>query len=146
MIIMYADDFLYSAEDNVFDDSNLGAIKKALKSLEEKEKSKQNYYTITRPFNQMIRGKYYPTINISYYGSGSTGTKIRNAVDGGYTSFVVGRTKDEKNFFKVTMACGEHPNGSVNLFYNSPEEYEKHQYLTLDQDTKNRWLDRKNAK
>lgn len=143
MIIMYADDFLYSTEETVYDDSNMGAIKKALKSIEEKQKIKQNYYTITKPINQMIKGKHHRSINISYYGSGSSGSKIRNAVDGGYTNFVVGRVKDENNFFKVTMACGIHPNGPVNLFYNSPEEYESHQYVTLDLDTKNRWLQRK---
>lgn len=140
---MYADDLFSPTQTNDYDNVNVGAIRKAVKSIQETDKVRKNYYTITKPFNDMIKGKFYKTVNISYYSSGSSGSKIRNAIDGQYTNYIVGRRKDESNFFKVTMACGMQPDGPVNLFYNSPEEYERHQFAELDQATKDKWFNKK---
>ena len=141
---MYADDMCSPTQKNEYDNVNLGVIKKTIKKLEDIDNARRNYYTITRPFNNMLNGKFCRTVNISYFGSGVSGSKIRNAVDGMYTDFVVGRKKDESNFFKVTMSCGIHANGPVTLYYNSPEEYEKHQFVELDKATKERWVSRRN--
>jgi hypothetical protein len=142
---MYADDLFSPTQSNDYDNVNIGAIRKTVKSIQEMDNFKKNYYTITKPFNDMIKGKFYKTVNISYYGSGISGSKIRNAIDGQYTNYIVGRSKDESNFFKVTMACGMQPDGPINLFYNSPEEYERHQIVELDQATKDKWFNKKIA-
>ena len=46
---------------------------------------------------------------------------------------------DEDLFFKVMISTGEIPTGPLTLFYDSPEHYERHQYLELDEVTKKRW-------
>lgn len=98
-------------------------------------------HTITRRFNNEWKGKYYDNIKISYYGTNTTsGSRIRRAITGEVTQFIVGRKKDESNFFKVVVGSGQHSNGPVHLFYNSPEEYENHQFLVLDQEIKDRWF------
>jgi hypothetical protein len=33
-------------------------------------------------------------------------------------------------------------NGPVHLYYNSPSEYEKHQFTEVDEDVKYAWLNR----
>jgi len=100
-------------------------------------------HTVTRRFNNEWKGKFYDNIKISYYGTNTTsGSRIRHAITGEVTQFIVGRKKDESNFFKVVVGSGQHSNGPVHLFYNSPEEYENHQFLVLEQDIKERWINR----
>jgi hypothetical protein len=36
-------------------------------------------------------------------------------------------------------------NGPVHLYYNSPSEYEKHQFTSVDQTTKDEWFKRVNS-
>lgn len=77
------------------------------------------------------------------------GTHIKNAVTGDYYPYLVGSI-EEKMLFKVRLSTGEkgtltHINGdwvpeSNLLFYDSPEEYERHFYGSLSNDTKTRWL------
>lgn len=87
-------------------------------------------------------GKFYDKVIIEVYGSGDTGTKIRNAVTGSKTPYLVG-SSNEDLFFKVVDATG---NGgrkdSLILFYDSPEQYENHQFITLDQVVKESWLNK----
>jgi hypothetical protein len=99
------------------------------------------FHTVTRRFNNEWKGKFYNNIKISYYGTNTTsGSRIRHAITGEVTQFIVGRKKDESNFFKVVVGSGQHSNGPVHLFYNSPEEYENHQFVVLEQDIKERWF------
>jgi hypothetical protein len=72
------------------------------------------------------------------YGSGSQESPIRNAETGEYYKYKVG-TMDEDLFFKVMVSTGEVLSGPLTLFYDSPEHYERHQYLELDTLTKKRW-------
>ena len=72
-------------------------------------------------------------------------SKIRNAVSGfGDKQVVVGRAKYEDSFFKVVLATGElgkDPYGN-HLYYDSPEQYEKHFYTTVDKKIKDNWWQR----
>lgn len=77
-------------------------------------------------------------VEIGVYGSGSHESPIRNAETGEYYKYKVG-TMDEDLFFKVMISTGEIPSGPITLFYDSPEHYERHQYLELDGLTKKRW-------
>lgn len=87
-------------------------------------------------------GKFYDKVIIELYGSGDTGTRIKNAVTGSKTPYLVG-SSNEDLFFKVVDATG---NGgrkdSLILFYDSPEQYENHQFITLDQCVKESWLNK----
>ena len=71
------------------------------------------------------------------------GSRIHNAVSGfSDKHFVVGKKKDEFSFFKVTFATGElgQDNYGTHLYYDSPEQYEKHFYTTIqDKRIKDAW-------
>ena len=87
-----------------------------------------------------IKKKIGKNKNIEWgvYGSGSQECQIRNAETGEYYKYKVG-SFDEDLFFKVMISTGEVSSGPLTLFYDSPEHYERHQYLELDGLTKKRW-------
>lgn len=72
----------------------------------------------------------------------SPGSKIHNAVSGlGDKRVVVGKAKDEDSFFKISLSTGELgkiPYGK-HLYYDSPEQFEKHFYTTVDKRIKDNW-------
>ena len=72
---------------------------------------------------------------IEYYSSGPSGSYIRNAQTGIYTKDIVG-SKNEDLYFKVTIADGN----LLTLFYDSPDQYERHQREKLSQETKDQWF------
>jgi hypothetical protein len=54
----------------------------------------------------------------------------------------IGR-RDEDAYFKVAYSVGESAQDRYgNLFYNSPEEYERHFHTTVSQQIKEKWLNR----
>jgi hypothetical protein len=81
---------------------------------------------------------------IECYTSGDSGMNIRNAETGSYYKYKVG-SKEEDLFFKVALATGELKtrNGSNVLFYDSPEQYEKHFMLNVKQELKDVWINKK---
>lgn len=102
----------------------------------------KGYFKITRPFKQRwTDGKYHDTVTIEMYASGDTGTFIRHAVTGERTKFRIG-SADQDLFFIVTMTGVKGAGGSFRLFYDSPTQYENHQYLSLDAATKEKWHNR----
>lgn len=84
---------------------------------------------------------------IDCYTSGDSGTLIRNAETGNYYKFKVG-SKEEELFFKISLATGElkTKNGSNVLFYDSPEQYEKHLNGEINQNSKDIWYEKKMLK
>ena len=99
----------------------------------------------TKTFNiKSIDGKKYKTVTINMYGSGDYGSYIKNAVTGAYTNHRVG-SEAENLYFSVADCTGmDKLNGPVHLYYNSPSEYEKHQFTLVDQSKKNEWIQRVN--
>lgn len=81
---------------------------------------------------------------IELYTTGGTGSNIRDAETGEYYNEKVG-TKYEDLYFKVSLATGECTslNGSNTLFYLSPNHYERHLYVELDNETKLNWEEKK---
>ena len=82
---------------------------------------------------------------IELYTTGGTGSNIRDAETGAYYNEIVG-SKHEDLYFKVSLATGECTslNGSNTLFYLSPQNYERHLFVELDNDTKISWENKKN--
>ena len=95
------------------------------------------------------------TSRIDCFTSGDAGTYIRNAETGNNYKYKVG-SKEEGLFFKVALGTGElnTRNCSNVLFYDSPEQYEKHLMDEISQEIKDNWvykkklllLSRKNSK
>lgn len=70
------------------------------------------------------------------------GGKIRNAISGARSSNMkVGRS-DESLFFKVKISTGEHGiiKEDTTLYFDSPEQYERHMGATVTQPQKDTWL------
>jgi hypothetical protein len=84
------------------------------------------------------------TSRIDCFTSGDAGTYIRNAETGNHYKYKVG-SKEEGLFFKVALGTGELKtrNGSNVLFYESPEQYEKHLMNEISQEIKDNWVDKK---
>ena len=99
----------------------------------------------TRTFSsKFIDGKYYKTITINMYGSGDFGSYIKNAVTGVYTNHRVGSEASYLYFLVADCTGMDKLNGPVHLYYNSPSEYEKHQFVEVGQDKKDEWNHRIN--
>jgi len=86
-----------------------------------------------------VRVEFFPT---------NTGhnSGIKHAITGVYQSaggriFRTG-TKDEDLFFSVILATGELGQNAPVLFYDNPEQYERHFFTKLPEHVKNRWVEK----
>jgi len=70
-----------------------------------------------------------------YKSSTRPGSCIVNAEDGTRYNYLVGSV-DENRFFTVMVNDGKE---CAKLFYNSPEQYESHRRVTLDDSIKIKW-------
>jgi hypothetical protein len=84
-------------------------------------------------------------VELGVYGSGCHESPIRNAESGEYYKYKVG-TMDEDLFFKTMMATGELSSGPLTLFYDTPEQCERHQGILLDNFTKRRWESKRQSR
>jgi hypothetical protein len=81
---------------------------------------------------------------VSYFDTNLTpGRRIRNAVSGYFTNHFVG-TSDEYLYFSNLICTGEGGTTPHCLFYDTPEQYERHMHTTLSDDSKDRWRQRYN--
>jgi len=137
---MYYEDLL----DSAFNDETSVEFKLRQKDAISALKKLDKYYEkYSIPFNDIwTDGKYYKKITIENYGCGSRGTPIRNAVTGMKTNFIVG-SKDEDLFFKVNKSTGHNQRKEpLTLYYDSPEQYEKHHFTSVPNVIKEKWLER----
>jgi len=103
-------------------------------------------YTINKSLKmKWIDGKYYNTVTIKMYGSGDLGSYIKNAATGEYTNHRVG-SEAENLYFCVANCTGlDKLYGPVHLYYDSPSQYENHQFVLVEQSTKDAWFKRVNS-
>jgi hypothetical protein len=111
---------------------------KILKSMSDFETNKHHH----KIFKRIITKTGKKTLSIEYYSTGAIGTTITHAVSGQkQRGYFVGSVHEDL-FFKVSLANGENGSEPMTLFYFSPEEYEKHQYVTISDDIKSRWREK----
>ena len=80
--------------------------------------------------------------NVEVFSSGSQGSTIRNAISGSYYyGDRVGSIKEDL-YYKVGISTGDVGRDSATLFYDSPEQFEKHQYIELSLDVKQKWYEK----
>lgn len=121
------------------DDDTLDSQKLRKKKFEDLKNIDRGYVKarINTGHNK-ITVEYYKTANM-------IGTKIRNALMGIYENYRVGR-KDEDLFFKVVSTVVKDSNGESHLlFYDSPEQYEKHFQCEVSDKIKRKWLEKSSA-
>jgi hypothetical protein len=118
---------------NDYDDNNKSQNQKQRDTLKKIQSLNKGYHMLEKKvvdYNGIIKN-----VEIGVYGSGGPGSPIRNAETGEYYKYKVG-TMDEDLFFKTMLSTGP---GNLTLFYDSPTQYEIHQYVTLDDIIKTRW-------
>jgi hypothetical protein len=73
------------------------------------------------------------------YGSGDIGCHIRHAITGFRTPHIVG-SKDEDLYYVISDARGlTGTQNPLTLFFDSPEQYEKHCFTVVPQNIKDKW-------
>ena len=106
--------------------------RKRLKSLEDIKRLDKGYNKVFRKKN----GKQY---SVEYYATSlSPGRKIRNAINGAYTNCLVG-SYDEDLFFKLRLLTDKCDEDLTTLYYDSPEQYEKHFNDVISDEIKEKW-------
>ena len=79
---------------------------------------------------------------IIVYNSGDVGSNIRNAVTGIYANDLVG-SKCEDLYFVSSLATGESQKGPLTLYFDSPEQFERHFNTTVNENIKSKWLEKR---
>lgn len=129
---------MYPNETDQFNDNNSDN-----KELINFKRSDRGYNRIYRTVVRESNGKNVRK-KIELYTTGGAGSNIRDAETGEYYSELVG-TRYEDLYFKVALATGECTslNSSNVLFYLSPQHYEKHLNVELNNDTIADWEEKK---
>jgi hypothetical protein len=104
--------------------------------------SKKYVRRINPDTKKNTRVEFFPTTPIP-------NAVIKNAITGAYQGsgvhfFRVG-TFDEDLFFSVILATGELGQNPPTLFYDNPEQYERHFFTKVSQQIKDRWTEKKNG-
>lgn len=129
---------MYYEDDHYHPANNESAYNKdALSELKQMDKG---YHKVKRPgYKKAANGDLIKKmVNVEVYSSGDVGSYIRNALTGHRYPYRVG-TKEEDLLFKLGLATGELGQNASSLFYDSPEQYEKHFFTTVSNETKERW-------
>jgi len=127
----YSENVTTSTLDNM---SVTSSIRKQYKALNNFKLMDVGFHKVKR----VIDGK---PVKIEYYHSGFTpGSSIRNAITGSsYPQYKIG-TLAENLFFKVTNATADEKNKQpFNMFFDNPDQYERHFKTSVSQDIKERW-------
>jgi hypothetical protein len=99
--------------------------------------TKKGFYSLKRRINNI-------NVKVDVYASGELGTIIRNAITGEYYyGYKVGTVKEDL-FYKTSVSTGETGNEAVVLFFENPEQYERHFYTQVDAADKERWYSKYN--
>ena len=137
---MYIIQYAMTYED--YNDNEVSSVgqRQHKNQLDDFHKNDKYYEVYMIPFNRLhTDGKFYKFMKSKSFGSGQVGSRIRNAVTGERYTYLVG-SKDEHMFFKVNDSTGR--NGRKNpltMFYESPDHYERHAFVTVEQSVKDRW-------
>ena len=117
--MLYEEDMFHplNPESQIMDNS---IVKKFMVST-----TKKGFYSLKRKVNNN-------RVNVDVYASGGLGTNIRNAISGEYYyGYKVGTIKEDL-FYKTSVSTSETGNESVLLFFENPEQYERHFYTQVD--------------
>jgi hypothetical protein len=110
-------------------------------SVRKQYKTLNSFKMLDGGFHKVKRKVDGKMVKIEYYHSGMTpGSRIRNAITGMvYPHYKIGSLA-ENLFFKVTNATADENNKQpFNMFFENPDQYERHFKTTVSQDIKENW-------
>ena len=141
----YEYDSEYDTETVASRSTNRSNVKKKKNAYAPHTVSFPNVYTITKTINgKKAKIKLYETkerVNARIINA-VTGIPYYNEDEDKY-KYVVG-SRQEDDLFKVKMLAGLGPNRAV-FFYESPDQYERHQCCTVSEAVKKKWLEKNQA-
>ena len=102
------------------------------------KRNRKDNFLMSDPGHKIIGSK---KDRLEYYaGSVLPGASIRNAVTGiREYNMKVGNWNAEAQFFKVRYLGDYSTNNPDILYYDSPEQFERHMHCTVKQQTKQKW-------
>jgi len=108
------------------------------------QSSNKNFRTVNRRIGKRKKIKlcYFTTYFVPECKIVNAITGLRYIDEDPKIKYVVGSVQEDL-LFKVCISNGENKQEPVLLFYDSPEQFEKHQYITLDPSIKEKWLNKK---
>jgi hypothetical protein len=132
------DDFQYIPEHSVDSDStgftSVSASRKRIRNLYDESKK------IDKGYHKLKTSKYEKSSGIEVYSTNSTpGSMIRDAITGARNKEWLVGSKNERIFFKVALTYGHTNRDSLLLYFDSPEQFERHMGSTVSQITKEKW-------
>ena len=139
----YDDDDTSSYTPSIATDSNLSS---GINEKNKKNKIKNldpGYFTVNRYIYNNKKNKMQKTKIGLYRSSGISDHKIRNAVTGIYEKLRVGRFESDL-LYKVILATGETGNNPEQLYFDSPEQYERHFSIIVSDSVKKAWKEKYN--
>jgi hypothetical protein len=108
--------------------------KKMKREMAELNKEDKYFFQLKRKPNS------YTTMTINVFGSGDIGTSIRDAITGVRNYAHKVGSVSEDLYFKARICTGEFGNREApTLFFESPEQYERHMLERLDIEEKKKW-------
>jgi hypothetical protein len=131
-VVGISDDF----SDNITFTTLNSKQKKSKKDSDAINNSDKGYHKIKIPYG-------HKSIEIEAYSTQTTpGKPIRDAITGyRYIKHLVGSI-NENLYFKIILATGQLGNEGRLLFYNNPEECERHMKIVISKETKQKWTDK----
>lgn len=129
----YDEDRFLPTDDDIMPRDNKWGMLQDIKEVD------KGYSKIKRNVNKVLSdGKYYKYKYIELYTSGDRGHRIRNAITGINSDDKVG-SKQEDLYFKVKNVSDLKHAKIGSLFYESPEQFEQHQFQVLSDEIKEKW-------
>lgn len=144
----YADDMFHPANtqhDNDNDSYYSGSKTSDSRSLNKKQKKElDDLKSLDSGFRKVVgKDANNHKTTVEYYSTGYTpNLRIRCPVTGTRTNYRVG-SKDEDLFYSVIMATGYNGQKTPDhLYYDSPEQYERHWGVKINAASKQKWYNR----
>jgi hypothetical protein len=147
---MYYDDNYHPADANDYDgdSSSVSAStsggdseNRRLRKIREDYKKADPCYSKIKRVMEIDGGKKKVSVEI-YRTPVHPGATIRNAMTGLFETGEKVGTSDEDHYFSVILATGETGQNSAVLFYDSPQQYERHFGCKLSTDIKSKWANK----
>jgi hypothetical protein len=149
---MYEDEYLYGMENehedcnNSVADSSVAESKSVSSEVRKRQKIIKDSKMVDKGYHKVKRSINGKNIKIEFYSTVLTpGNCIRNAITGTrFKEYRVG-SSDEYLFYKVgnSVDVSRKPGESLTLFYDSPEQWERHFRCELPQEEKLKWQRRR---
>lgn len=102
-----------------------------------KSVEKDKTYTLTK-HNVKFGNFFYKNVQLKFYLSSGLGNEIVHAQSGVGMHYRIGSLL-ENILFRIINTNVPYLNEPAYMYYNSPEEYETHAMITIDDNIKNAW-------